>query len=53
MMKLLILSASTGGGHDMRANALHDWWIEKGSPSLPPLETSFIGYRFGCSCKYI
>jgi processive 1,2-diacylglycerol beta-glucosyltransferase len=50
-MKLLILSASTGGGHDMRANALHDWWIERGGSAkvYHPLETSFIGYRFGCN----
>ena len=49
-MKLLILSASTGGGHDMRAFALEDWWKEKGYESevFHPLENSFAGYRFGC-----
>ena len=29
-MKLLILSSSTGGGHDMRAYALRDWALKKG-----------------------
>jgi processive 1,2-diacylglycerol beta-glucosyltransferase len=49
-MKLLILSASTGGGHDMRAFALRDWWMEKGYESevFHPLESSFVGYKLGC-----
>lgn len=49
-MKLLILSASTGGGHDMRAFALKDWWIEKGFEAevFHPLEHTFAGYRLGC-----
>lgn len=50
-MKLLILSASTGGGHDMRANALKEWWSDRGGLAkvCHPLESSFIGYRFGCN----
>jgi len=49
-MKLLILSASTGGGHDMRAFALKDWWMGKGFEAevFHPLENTFAGYRFGC-----
>lgn len=49
-MKLLILSASTGGGHDMRAFALKDWWLERGYESevFHPLESSFAGYKLGC-----
>ena len=49
-MKLLILSASTGGGHDMRAFALKDWWMEKGFEAevFHPLENTFAGYRLGC-----
>ena len=49
-MKLLILSASTGGGHDMRAFALRDWWMEKGYQSevFHPLEHTFAGYKLGC-----
>lgn len=51
LMKLLVLSASTGGGHDMRAFALSDWWMEKGgkeSEVYHPLENTFLGYRAGC-----
>lgn len=50
MKKLLILSASTGGGHDMRAFALKDWWMEKGFEAevFHPLENTFAGYRAGC-----
>jgi processive 1,2-diacylglycerol beta-glucosyltransferase len=49
-MKLLILSASTGGGHDMRAFALKDWWMERGFEAevFHPLEHTFAGYRLGC-----
>jgi processive 1,2-diacylglycerol beta-glucosyltransferase len=49
-MKLLILSALTGGGHDMRAFALKDWWTERGNEAevFHPLESSFAGYRLGC-----
>jgi processive 1,2-diacylglycerol beta-glucosyltransferase len=49
-MKLLILSASTGGGHDMRAFALKDWWMDKGFEAevFHPLENTFAGYRLGC-----
>jgi len=50
-MNLLILSASTGGGHDMRAYALRDWWHQRGGTAVihHPLESSFIGYKFGCN----
>lgn len=49
-MKLLVLSASTGGGHDMRAFALRDWWVQEGRECevFHPLETTFWGYRAGC-----
>jgi processive 1,2-diacylglycerol beta-glucosyltransferase len=49
-MKLWILSASTGGGHDMRAYALKDWWEERGGEAevYHPLENSFWAYRLGC-----
>ena len=49
-MKLLVLSASTGGGHDMRAFALSHWWKIKGGESqvYHPLETTFKGYKVGC-----
>lgn len=49
-MKLLVLSASTGGGHNMRANALRDWWHEKGGDCevYQPLENTFSGYKLGC-----
>ena len=49
-MKLLILSASTGGGHDMRAFALQDWWRERVRSEATvthPLESGSILYRFG------
>ena len=50
-MKLLILSSSTGGGHEMRANALKSWWTEgKGEARiLRPLEDGFKLYRWGSS----
>jgi processive 1,2-diacylglycerol beta-glucosyltransferase len=50
-MNLLVLSASTGGGHDMRAYALSNWWIKKGGLShvYHPLENTFVGYKFGCT----
>lgn len=49
-MKLWILSASTGGGHNMRANALKEWWnTQHGQARVyHPLEKTFFGYRFGC-----
>lgn len=49
-MKLWVLSASTGGGHDMRAFALKDWWHHQGGECevFHPLENSFWGYRLGC-----
>ena len=49
-MKLLVLSASTGGGHDMRAFALRDWWHQEGGECevFHPLESTFWGYRLGC-----
>ena len=48
-MNLLILSSSTGGGHDMRANALKSWWTEgKGEARIMhPLENGFALYRWG------
>ena len=49
-MKLLILSASTGGGHDMRAFALQTWWKKKvGTEAVVshPLESGATLYRFG------
>ena len=35
----------------MRANALLDWWTGRGGEAkvYHPLESSFIGYRFGCN----
>ena len=50
-MNLLILSSSTGGGHEMRANALKSWWTEgKGTVRiLRPLESGFKFYRWGSS----
>jgi len=50
-MNLLVLSASTGGGHDMRAHALSNWWNKKGGLSYVyhPLENTFVGYKFGCT----
>ena len=49
-MKLFVLSASTGGGHNMRAYALRDWWHEKGGECqvYQPLENTFWGYKSGC-----
>ncbi|MDC0156627.1 UDP-N-acetylglucosamine--LPS N-acetylglucosamine transferase [Verrucomicrobia bacterium] len=48
-MKLLILSSSTGGGHDMRANALRSWWTEGRGEAriMHPLENGFALYRLG------
>ena len=48
-MKLLILSASTGGGHDMRAFALQYWWKKLGLKAevYHPLESGSALYRFG------
>lgn len=48
-MNLLILSSSTGGGHDMRANALKSWWTDgqREARILHPLENGFALYRFG------
>ncbi len=48
-MKLLILSSSTGGGHDMRANALKGWSLERNWEVLisHPLETTFKFYALG------
>ena len=42
-MRLWILSASTGGGHDMRAYAMRDWWEKRGGVAevFHPLEESF------------
>ena len=48
-MKLLVLSASTGGGHDMRAFALRDWWRQMEDCQVyHPLEETFWGYKSGC-----
>ena len=48
-MKLLILSSSTGGGHDMRAYALRDWALKKGyvAEVFHPLERTSGIYKFG------
>lgn len=48
-MNLLILSASTGGGHDMRAFALKEWWMETGYQAkvYHPLEDTGGLYGFG------
>ena len=50
-MNLLILSSSTGGGHEMRANALKSWWTEEKGQAriLRPLENGFKLYRWGTS----
>jgi processive 1,2-diacylglycerol beta-glucosyltransferase len=49
-MRLWVLSASTGGGHDMRAFALQEWWHQMGGVCevFHPLENSFWGYKAGC-----
>ena len=41
--EILVLSASTGGGHDMRAFALRDWWHQEGGECevFHPLESTF------------
>jgi processive 1,2-diacylglycerol beta-glucosyltransferase len=46
---LLILSSSTGGGHNMRANALKHWWQSIGGNAIvsQPLETTSSLYKFG------
>jgi processive 1,2-diacylglycerol beta-glucosyltransferase len=51
-MRVLILTSSTGGGHDMRANAFAGW--ARAMPELKmetrldwPLESSHAVYRFG------
>lgn len=48
-MNLLILSSSTGGGHDMRAFALREWWTSRGYSAevFHPLEQTSALYRFG------
>ena len=48
-MNLLILSSSTGGGHNMRAYALKYWWEKQGGRAKVshPLESSFALYRMG------
>ena len=48
-MNLLILSSSTGGGHNMRAYALRDWWKANGGKAMvsQPLETTFKLYKYG------
>ena len=50
-MNLLILSSSTGGGHDMRAFALKEWWINRGYAAevFHPLEQTSALYRFGAN----
>ena len=48
-MNLLILSSSTGGGHNMRANALKYWWEQQGGRAKvsQPLESSVGLNRMG------
>ena len=48
-MKLLILSLSTGGGHDMRASALLNGWNDHGHEGCisRPLDDGFLAYRMG------
>ena len=48
-MKLLILSSSTGGGHDMRASALLNGWNDHGHEGCisRPLDDGFLAYRMG------
>lgn len=45
----MIMSSSTGGGHDMRAYALMDWWKSNGGEAqvCHPLEDGFFVYRMG------
>ena len=50
-MRVLILTSSTGGGHDMRAHAFQRW-AERASAGIAvelhrPLESSHWLYRFG------
>ena len=49
VLKILVLTSSTGGGHDMRAQALKEWAEPKGDEVriLRPLEDSSRLYRFG------
>jgi processive 1,2-diacylglycerol beta-glucosyltransferase len=48
-VNLLILSSSTGGGHNMRASALKYWWEQNGGSAKisHPLENSFQLYKLG------
>ena len=48
-MKLLIMSSSTGGGHDMRANALAELWSQEGGAVriCRPMEDGTIVYGLG------
>ncbi len=49
-MKILILSSSTGGGHNMRARSLSEWAILAGgieTATLQALENTHPLYRFG------
>ena len=48
-MKLLIMSSSTGGGHDMRANALAEFWSQEGGAVhiCRPMEDGAIVYGLG------
>jgi processive 1,2-diacylglycerol beta-glucosyltransferase len=52
-LRILILSSSTGGGHDMRARSLKQWCEQCGPPGsivvtqYQALEDSSLLYRFG------
>ena len=49
-MRILLLTAATGGGHDMRANALSRWaarLTDWDTEIHRPLEQSHVFYRFG------
>ena len=48
-MKLLIMSSSTGGGHDMRANALAELWSQEGGAVriCRPMEDGTFVYGLG------
>jgi len=49
-MRILVLTAATGGGHDMRANALSRWatrLTDWDTEVHRPLEQSHAFYRFG------
>ena len=45
----MILSSSTGGGHNMRAYALKYWWEKNGGEAMVsfPLESTLKLYKFG------